>query len=89
MRFDNKVVLVLGGNSGMGLEAAKAFAAEGGKVHFTGRDPATIAEAQAAIPGSTGYQSDIANPAATDEVVNRIEAADGRIDVATASVPTW
>ena len=81
MRFKDKVVLVLGGNSGMGLEAAKAFAAEGGKVHFTGRDLATIAEAQATIPGSTGYRSDVADPAATEQVVAQIEAADGRIDV--------
>ena len=46
MRFQNKVVLVLGGNSGMGLAAAQAFAAEGGKVHFTGRKahPAVAAE---------------------------------------------
>ncbi len=81
MRFIDKVVLVLGGNSGMGLEAARAFAAEGGKVHFTGRDPRTIAEAQKAISGSTGYRSDIADPASTEEVVAEIEAADGRIDV--------
>src|SRR5690554_1022353 len=30
MRFENKVVLVLGGNSGMGLAAAKAFAGSRG-----------------------------------------------------------
>ena len=29
MRFTDKVVLVLGGNSGIGLAAAKRFAAEG------------------------------------------------------------
>ena len=81
MRFKDKVVLVLGGNSGMGLEATKAFAAEGGKVHFTGRNQATIDEAAAAIPGSTGYSSDIADPASTEAVVAKIEAADGRIDV--------
>jgi NAD(P)-dependent dehydrogenase (short-subunit alcohol dehydrogenase family) len=81
LRFKNKIVLILGGNSGMGLEAAKAFAAEGGKIHFTGRDQRTIDEAQAAIPGSTGYRSDIADPASTEEVVAKIEAADGRIDV--------
>jgi NAD(P)-dependent dehydrogenase (short-subunit alcohol dehydrogenase family) len=81
LRFKEKVVLILGGNSGMGLEAARAFAAEGGKVHFTGRDQATIAEAQAAIPGGTGYRSDIADPAATEQVVAQVAAADGRIDV--------
>ncbi len=81
MRFKDKVVLVLGGNSGMGLAAAQAFAAEGGKVHLTGRDQATIDAAVASIPGSTGYSSDISDIAATEDVVAKIEAADGRIDV--------
>ena len=81
MRFKDKVALVLGGNSGMGLEAAKAFAAEGAKVHFTGRNQATIDEATASIPGSTGYQSNIADPASTEEVIAKVEASDGRIDV--------
>ena len=81
MRFKDKVVLVLGGNSGIGLAAAKAFAAEGATVHFTGRSWRTIEEAMEAIPGSTGYPSDIADPAATEDLIARVEGADGRIDV--------
>lgn len=81
MRFKDKIVLVLGGNSGMGLAAARAFAAEGAKVHLTGRDQATIDAAVASVPGSRGYRSDIADIAATGEVVSKIEAEDGRIDV--------
>jgi NAD(P)-dependent dehydrogenase (short-subunit alcohol dehydrogenase family) len=81
MRFQDKIVLVLGGNSGMGLAAAQAFAAEGGKVHLTGRDRTTIDAAVASIPGSTGHQSDIADIASTEAVVAAIEAEDGRIDV--------
>ena len=81
MRFKDKVVLVFGGNSGIGLAAAKAFAAEGATVHFTGRSWRTIEEAMEAIPGSTGYQSDIADPAATEDLIARVEGADGRIDV--------
>ena len=80
-RFDNKVMLVLGGNSGIGLAAAQAFAAEGGKVHLTGRDKATIDEAAASIPRAAGYRSDIADSAQTEAVVAQVEAADGRIDV--------
>ncbi|TIX49574.1 SDR family oxidoreductase [Alteraurantiacibacter aquimixticola] len=80
-RFANKIVLVLGGNSGMGLAAAQAFAAEGAKVHLTGRNQETIDEAVASIPGATGYQSDIADIASTEEVVAKVEQADGRIDV--------
>lgn len=81
MRFKDKVVLVLGGNSGIGLAAATAFAAEGATVHFSGRSWRTIEQAQDAIPGSSGYQSDIADPAATEDLIARVEAADGRIDV--------
>jgi NAD(P)-dependent dehydrogenase (short-subunit alcohol dehydrogenase family) len=81
MRFQDKVVVVLGGNSGMGLAAAQAFAAEGGIVHLTGRNPATIDAAVATIPGATGYASDIADIAATEAVVRAVEAAHGRIDV--------
>ncbi|MEO6387437.1 MAG: SDR family oxidoreductase [Croceibacterium sp.] len=81
MRFTDKVVLVLGGNSGMGLAAAQAFAAEGATVHLTGRDPATIETAVASMPGSHGFQSDISDIPATEQVVAKIEARDGRIDV--------
>ncbi|MEO6153187.1 MAG: SDR family oxidoreductase [Croceibacterium sp.] len=81
MRFDDKVVLVLGGNSGIGLAAARAFAVEGASVHLTGRDQATIDAALAAIPGSRGYRSDIVDIAASDSVVRQVEATDGRIDV--------
>lgn len=81
MRFEDKIVLVLGGNSGMGLAAAQAFAAEGAKVHLTGRDQTTIDSAVASIEGATGYRSDISDPASTEQVVKAIENTDGRIDV--------
>lgn len=81
MRFTDKIVLVLGGNSGMGLASAQAFAAEGGRVHITGRNQETLDAAVASIPGSTGHQSDISDIASTQAVVAKIEAAHGRIDV--------
>ncbi len=81
MRFTDKIVLVLGGNSGMGLAAAQAFAAEGATVHLTGRNQTTIDEAVASIPGATGYSADIADIAASEAVVHAVEQASGRIDV--------
>jgi len=81
VRFTDKIVLVLGGNSGMGLAAAQAFAAEGATVHLTGRNQATIDEAVATIPGATGYAADIADIAASEAVVRAVEQASGRIDV--------
>jgi len=81
MRFKDKVVVVLGGNSGIGLAAAKAFAAEGGLVRITGRDRETLDEAEAAIPGAKCFSADIADLAAMHAVYHAIGEADGRIDV--------
>jgi len=81
MRFKDKVVLILGGNSGIGLASAKAFAAEGGIVRITGRDQATIDDAVLEIDGARGYRADISDLAEMEEVISAIEAQDGRIDV--------
>ena len=81
MRFRDKIVVVLGGNSGIGLAAAKAFAAEGGLVRITGRHRETLDEAEAAIPGAKSFRADIADLEAMREVYAAIGEADGRIDV--------
>lgn len=39
MRLLNKVIAVIGGTSGLGLSAARAFAAEGARLVVVGRDP--------------------------------------------------
>jgi len=48
-RFTGKTVLVTGGNSGIGLAAAKAYAAEGARVVITGRDEAALEKARQEI----------------------------------------
>lgn len=48
-RFNGKTVLVTGGNSGIGLAAARAYAAEGARIVITGRDTATLEKASAEI----------------------------------------
>ncbi|MCW2381348.1 MULTISPECIES: SDR family NAD(P)-dependent oxidoreductase [unclassified Sphingobium] len=81
MRFQDKVVLVIGGNSGIGRAAAQGFAAEGAHVFLTGRSQATIDETVAAIPGAQGFQADIAQIGSNDAVLDAIRAAHGRIDI--------
>ena len=81
MRFQDKVVLVVGGNSGIGLAAARDFAAEGAQVVLTGRDPATLAAAEQQVPGARAFRCDIADPATLDPALDAIRAEHGRIDV--------
>jgi NAD(P)-dependent dehydrogenase (short-subunit alcohol dehydrogenase family) len=81
MRFENKAALVLGGNSGIGLASAQAFAREGARVTITGRNEQTLDEAVAGIPGTVGVVADIADLDAMDRVIAGVEARDGRIDV--------
>jgi NAD(P)-dependent dehydrogenase (short-subunit alcohol dehydrogenase family) len=81
MRFKDKVVLVIGGNSGIGRASAEAFAAEGAHVFLTGRSQKTIDETVAAIPGARGFRADIAEIDSNAQVLAAIEQAHGRIDV--------
>lgn len=45
MKFENKIALVTGGSSGIGLGIAKALAQEGARVIITGRDADKLARA--------------------------------------------
>jgi NAD(P)-dependent dehydrogenase (short-subunit alcohol dehydrogenase family) len=80
MRFANKSVVVLGGNSGIGLAAARAFQAEGGRVAITGRNEATLAQV-AAASGMLAVRSDMSSVADSRAAIGRIAAQLGGIDV--------
>ena len=84
MRFSGKTVVVLGGNSGIGLAAAEAFQAEGARVAVTGRNEATLA-AVAAEHGLLALRADVADVAATRSALQRIQQELGNIDVLFAN----
>jgi len=82
VRFSNRIVLVIGGNSGIGRAAALAYAAEGATVAVTGRDPRTLAAVADEIgPGTLALQADISDPASTDAVAAQLRQRHGRVDV--------
>lgn len=80
MRFKDKVVLIIGGNSGIGLSAAELFAAEGAKLVITGRDSRTLAEA-AQANGALPVRCDVADLATLDHCMATVREKHGRIDV--------
>lgn len=81
-RFHEKVSVVIGGNSGIGLAAAQALALEGARVVITGRDRGTLASAARSIgSGTLAMRCDVANLGEIDALVSRIRDELGRIDV--------
>jgi NAD(P)-dependent dehydrogenase (short-subunit alcohol dehydrogenase family) len=78
-RFEDKVVVVTGGNSGIGLSAATAFAREGAQVIITGRDQATLDIAEKTI-GATAMRSDASSVDEVRTLARDIASSVGRVD---------
>jgi NAD(P)-dependent dehydrogenase (short-subunit alcohol dehydrogenase family) len=85
MRFQDKVAIVTGGNSGMGKEVARRFVTEGGLVVINGRNAAKTEAAVKEIDPSgnraIAHIGDIALPATGDAVVKAALDRFGRLDV--------
>ena len=74
-RFEGKVAVVTGGNSGIGLATAKAFAREGASVVITGRDEATLKSAAKEVgPGTLAVRADAAKMADLDAFTAQVKA---------------
>lgn len=86
-RLTNKVAVVTGANSGIGLATAKRFAAEGAFVFLTGRRQAELNAAVTAIGGSNvfGVQSDISKLDDLDRLFAVVKERQGRIDILVAN----
>jgi NAD(P)-dependent dehydrogenase (short-subunit alcohol dehydrogenase family) len=80
MRFQDKCVVILGGNAGIGLAAAKMFRAEGAKLAITGRNAESL-KAAAAGCDALGIRSDMGVVAESETAMVEIEEALGGIDV--------
>ena len=80
-RLRDKVALITGGTSGIGLATATLFAAEGAAVIVTGRRQHALEAAVAMLPGATGYQVDSADTSDLATLFERIGSTHGRLDV--------
>jgi len=85
-KFQDKVVVVTGGTSGIGLATAKAFVAEGASVFITGRRQDALDAAVKAIGGRvTGVRGDMAQLADIDRLYDAVQQQHAQIDVVFAN----
>jgi NAD(P)-dependent dehydrogenase (short-subunit alcohol dehydrogenase family) len=81
-RLEGKVAVVTGGNSGIGLAAAKRLQEEGAKVAISGRNAQTLENAVKTIGnGVLAVQSDVAKAGDLDKLYAAVSKKFGKIDV--------
>jgi 3alpha(or 20beta)-hydroxysteroid dehydrogenase len=83
-RLQDKVALITGGASGIGLASAQVFLAEGAQVVLVDREEARLREAQALLGGErvAGVCVDLRDDTAHEHYVREVLDRHGRVDVA-------
>lgn len=84
MRFENKVAIVTGGGSGIGLEAARRLYAEGASVLLNGRSEAKLRAAAAGFEDAgrvATFAGDVARVATSAALVETVEKRFGGVDI--------
>jgi NAD(P)-dependent dehydrogenase (short-subunit alcohol dehydrogenase family) len=81
-KLQDKIVLITGGTSGIGLATAQLFIAQGAEVIVTGRSPESLARAEQVL-GNTAHvvRADTAKLDDIDRLVAGIRERHGRLDV--------
>ncbi|MCB1599347.1 MAG: SDR family oxidoreductase [Xanthomonadales bacterium] len=86
-RVKDKVVLITGGSSGIGLATARKVAAAGARTLICARGLEDLEKAKAEIEAETKnakvfiYQVDLADLASADDLVKKVTAEHGAVDV--------
>jgi short-subunit dehydrogenase len=80
MDIHDRVIIVTGASSGIGLSTAKALALEGAKVALLARSTEALASLATALPSSLPVTVDMTDFAAVRRAIEKVHAHYGRID---------
>jgi short-subunit dehydrogenase len=80
MDIKNKVVIVTGASSGIGLATAKLLSEKGAKLALVARSKEKLEQLSKRLSGSVAVPADMTKPDEIKEIVKRTEAHFGRID---------
>ncbi len=80
MQLKGKTVLITGGASGIGLEAAKQFLTNGASVIITGRNQAKLDDARKLYPAIMAIKSDVSDAGDAQKLLNQVQQLGG-IDI--------
>lgn len=87
MKLNNKVAVITGANSGIGLAAAKEFIEQGAHVYITGRSQEQLDKAVAELGNQvTAVQGDISKMEDIDTLISVVKEKHGKIDVLVSNV---
>jgi NAD(P)-dependent dehydrogenase (short-subunit alcohol dehydrogenase family) len=85
-KLENKIVVITGGSSGIGLASAKLFVDEGAYVFIAGRRQSELDKARAFIGRNLStVQADVANLDDLDRLYAQVKAEKGALDIVVAS----
>jgi short-subunit dehydrogenase len=80
VQIEDRIFIVTGASSGIGLSTAKALAAAGGKVALLARTESTIKELAGELPGSLPVTVDVTDFSALKDAVATVHRHYGQID---------
>lgn len=85
-KLENKIAVVTGGTSGIGLAAARLFIEEGAFVFLTGRRQSELDDAVTGLgENAIGVRADSSNLGDLDLLFQRVSEVKGRIDILFAN----
>ena len=85
-KFKNKVAVITGGSTGIGLATAQRFIEDGAQVVITGRNQETLGVAVAELGDRViGIRGDVSNLDDLDRLFTQVKKQFGRIDVLFAN----